>query len=680
MNANASARTGDRLTFEDLDSNNNLPNIKGYFALSTAPINVDHPQSNENETSLSQEKEIKSQEDGINEIADFLNATEEQKEKELVIMIHGYNTEKHEVKQQYNSIFTNLNNEYRKAREYFENKKLVFIGYRWPSEKFFNHFPEYFSTALKTLPIPFIIINNFLYCTTFLIFGLILFSTRNREFLGIGSIFIFLLSAFVNLVFLLFGFKIQKKIKSLFDGLFLILFIVSIVWFVLLCLQYVDNLQCLFNSYLCSDSQDFLKNFVPQEFYIIINIIMFIILGFSFMYLGVIITFIFLRSTVYFRDKYRAMFFAVADLVSLIKNLNYQVKSNKKISISLIGHSMGAFVATHTIRTLCNAFENNNGEDNESQYTSKNKPTIIGDTFYLGRLVLVSPDISIQAIFPGKSNVLETAINKCQEAYLFSNQGDIILRVFSVISNYFRFPANSAERGFRLGNIAINENQQSSDNDYNKRHINGIIIPQNQDHLLNILSIVYRGKQHSIYDLTRDSNNSNESYKITQQFTYFDCTDYQENGRSFLTLTKKNKRLGVWDDIELGGSYIINSRWVDFIYSCLTQKEKQTFHKDVHGGYFEGEFCQKMIYGLACLGFDDFLKFINLENSKAASYQDKFDYFSQKCEEYRIQGVLSPKLAERLNDKSSLNVNLVNVKYEIMGTASIIIHLDSHLS
>ncbi len=56
-----------------------------------------------------------------------------------------------------------------------------------------------------------------------------------------------------------------------------------------------------------------------------------------------------------------------------------------------------------------------------------------------------------------------------------------------------------------------------------------------------------------------------------------------------------------------------------------------------------------MIYGLACLGFVDFLKFID---SKDNTIEDKCKTFSDQCQTKGIQGLLSERNREKLETQT----------------------------
>jgi hypothetical protein len=59
---------------------------------------------------------------------------------------------------------------------------------------------------------------------------------------------------------------------------------------------------------------------------------------------------------------------------------------------------------------------------------------------------------------------------------------------------------------------------------------------------------------------------------------------------------------------------------------------------NVHGGYFNGEFSQQLIYRLAFLGFEDMLKHGSIPHSP----QTALEAFHQKCAQLGIQAYLSP--------------------------------------
>jgi hypothetical protein len=126
-----------------------------------------------------------------------------------------------------------------------------------------------------------------------------------------------------------------------------------------------------------------------------------------------------------------------------------------------------------------------------------------------------------------------------------------------------------------------------------------------------------------------------EAVPIAEFFTYFDCTSYSENGHSYLsnsnTLSKKT--LGFWDCFCL---------IIDYLRKKI----------DVHGGYFEGDFGKKSIYGLAFSGLEGFLASFNSSDPNiSCSKEEKIAMLSElskQCEEKGIRVLISPRQYKKL--------------------------------
>lgn len=160
-----------------------------------------------------------------------------------------------------------------------------------------------------------------------------------------------------------------------------------------------------------------------------------------------VVTLFLLRIVGYFRDSYRASNFGVPDLVELIRQIDKAVlitagryeKEPPKIKLSFIGHSMGGFVVTNTVRILSDVFDLRSigSLDNigKGQGEAKLPSAEIGNVFSLGRLVLVSPDIPAETIISGRANFLSSSLRRFEETYLFSNEGDMALKLASTAAN-----------------------------------------------------------------------------------------------------------------------------------------------------------------------------------------------------------------------------------------------------
>jgi Alpha/beta hydrolase of unknown function (DUF900) len=317
---------------------------------------------------------------------------------------------------------------------------------------------------------------------------------------------------------------------------------------------------------------------------------------------GLVLTAALLRAIVYFRDTYRATNYGAPDLVQIIRaidgelgNLRGRGKRND-VELSFIGHSMGGFVVTNTIRVLSDVFArpvsalNSYGADLYPEDES-NPTRNIGDAFVLKRFVLASPDIPAETLLSNRGNFLASAIARFEEAYLFCSEGDEVLRQISTLANYFVFPTKSSNNGFRLGNVEILSSGY------------GLIpLKPDQDFLamLRVGNKTVRQLSDALRETAAPSQGLPKRPKppLPAIFSYFDCTDYrdQDNAkdgpRGLLTFALDRKRnnpharLSWYSHLHL-------------LYAYLTKLKP-----NVHGGYFEGLLSQQLIYRLACLGFD----------------------------------------------------------------------------
>ena len=177
---------------------------------------------------------------------------------------------------------------------------------------------------------------------------------------------------------------------------------------------------------------------------------------------GLVLAAALLRTIVYFRDNYRAANYGVPDLIQIIRAIDGQIKiidggkerpRANRVQLSFIGHSMGGFVVTNAIRTLSDLFTttvSHIDDDYNPQKGEKPSPDI-GHAFKLMRFVLVSPDIPAEALLSTRGNFLASALRRFDEAYLFSNEGDAVLRQISTLANYFVFPTKSCDYGLPAG-------------------------------------------------------------------------------------------------------------------------------------------------------------------------------------------------------------------------------------
>ncbi|NEP15602.1 MAG: alpha/beta hydrolase [Leptolyngbya sp. SIO4C1] len=383
-----------------------------------------------------------------------------------------------------------------------------------------------------------------------------------------------------------------------------------------------------------------------------------LLLGLAASTAAIVIALVLLRLSVYFRDVYRATNFGVLDLVELIRMLDRAIinqtaadldrtvpnrsqaarehweTSSQRIRLNFVGHSMGALVVTNVVRILSDVFD--------QRSIAKSPVPEIGRTFSLERLVLVAPDIPILSIISSRANFLASSLRRFNEAYLFSSEGDLALRFASTAVNYISFPSATRTRGYRLGNVALRETEEygivnlASLRQYFGAEV-GLqrAIADDPDDILKNLYVTHSGKQPdgylSLAELfSQQDKIAAASATLADLFTFFDCTDYHDTCVCFagsdrepqrmgiLSRSRRKKLLGVWDYIELAFDSVRKQR-------------------DVHGGYFHGEFSRQLIYRLAFLGFEGVLK-----ATPAASPQAALDTLNEQCRDVLIQAYVSP--------------------------------------
>ncbi|WOD41390.1 alpha/beta hydrolase [Nodosilinea sp. E11] len=545
----------------------------GYFVMSSAPPNIEEAVEDSEATQQQAAQ-------GVEAIAHHLHqmmATAADGSAELVITVHGYNTSLSGVKAWYKNIFTYIN---RHDSAIAAAPNRVFIGYRWPSENVALGKPEKMIQALAALP------------------------PLPRDLLVTGGV-----CALALLIFELtaWGTSIWGFVLSL---IFALLFVLGTLMLAL----------------------------------------------------------VVLRLVVYFRDSYRADNFGVLDLVELLRQIDmailkrtaaemfpntvgeanhlqamaqargyWQRRSRNKVRLSFIGHSMGGFVVTNVVRILSDVFD--------TASVHKQPDSCIGDVFSLGRLILASPDIPVLTIVSSRANFLASSLRRFSESYLFSSEGDIALRIASTTANYIAFPSRTQARGYRLGNVALQNhhggiddygliNLASLDQDFSPSLPIGEAIAQSHNNVMEQLFLTYRRSHKrgvvTLADLfkVQASQDSNRA-TVADFFTYFDCTDYIDIKYDPSNNTCSAKPTGILTRA-LGHATL--KPWHYFLLTL----DYATGKRDVHGGYFEGQFSQQLLYGLAFLGFEGYLQTFDADHQVALSQ------LHLACQNKQIQGHLSP--------------------------------------
>ncbi|MGA7938036.1 MAG: alpha/beta hydrolase [Kovacikia sp.] len=411
--------------------------------------------------------------------------------------------------------------------------------------------------------------------------------------------------------------------------------------------------------------------------------------------MSIVFSLFLLRISGYFRDAYRATNFGVPDLVEFIRKLDKAVLesnpsrgwSHRGIKLSFIGHSMGGFVVTNTVRILSDIFDDKaTGSANVGSNKAKAPSPRIGNVFSLGRLVLVSPDIPAETIISGRANFLSSSLRRFEETYLFSNEGDMALKLASTAANYFSYSSRTREGGYRLGNVVVRaprpSEQLPSDNVLSQYGIINYdaerkclrdVQSQGDDQIVEpIKEKVTDGEDtyevssflQNLYTLDstslgmRQGRIAGESERpIAELFTVFDCTDYFEvdpsNGNS------SGKKFGILSRA-LGKPSL---KFWDYVFLCFDYFTGQI---DTHGGYFysapqdpsdaskqrnhpDAQFSKHLIYGLACLGFQTLLlkHGKTTANTSLDERKSALQALSTECEKHGVQVLLAPERYNR---------------------------------
>jgi pimeloyl-ACP methyl ester carboxylesterase len=340
-----------------------------------------------------------------------------------------------------------------------------------------------------------------------------------------------------------------------------------------------------------------------------------------------------LRAIVYFRDGHRAAHYGAADLIEIIRQIDHAIMQNggpskgkNSVELSFIGHSMGGFVVTNAIRSLSDLFavdavkpNINAGVDTQGFDTILPK---LGNAFLLKRFVLASPDIPAEALLSNRANYLAASLHRFHEAYLFSNEGDEVLRQISTTVNFFSFPTRSWTHGYRLGNVEI------LSRDYG-------LINIRPSQLLETLRVGhYTVKE--LYQKLKSAHKEQVQERLPEVFSYFDCTDYIDTDDrkrvcGLLTFAKRTKQND--PSARIRGLTHLRLLFAAYVFPGKP---------NVHGGYFEGQLCQRLIFRLACLGAEG-----------AVAAFNGLDQLSRECKDKQIRMLLSAKIRP-LVDKTAL--------------------------
>jgi pimeloyl-ACP methyl ester carboxylesterase len=297
----------------------------------------------------------------------------------------------------------------------------------------------------------------------------------------------------------------------------------------------------------------------------------------------------------------------------------------KRIRLTFIGHSMGGFVTTQVIRILSDVFDP--AAIGDSRSLEKLPPSNVGRVFALGRLILISPDIPLSTIISGRTNFLRSSLRRFEEAYLFSNEGDLALRLASTTANYFSFPASTRTQGFRLGNVTVNLDAAKQallrQSPYGIINLKELMSDAPPSPLLEFIgvqtldrdtrSVGQEGakkrealqKRSGKVDEDSLATAKQDPESIADLFTYLDCTEYRD-----ITVYPKRDHQEI--NVLICEGQRSPLKFFNYVtllkaYVNFSSDPGKGVGVDVHGGYFYGRLSNLLIYRLAFLGFQGLL-------------------------------------------------------------------------
>jgi hypothetical protein len=653
--------------------------IPGYFAKSTAPANV------EEDDVLRKDVHAPMIQDVVERL--YQNSQTSTDELGLIITIHGYNTGVGSdnidgVKQWYESLCTYANED--RCIQSHKNS-LVFLGYRWPSE----HVPGSFKDAFAALPIA--LYGLLSGGITLTISGLVLaglltvFSSQWTWLSLIPTIIgVFFFSLFFTLFLLRIVLYFRDSYRAVNYGVPDLMELIRQLDQGLIDRRIEDSLnqedfvasikkncaldQIEFNEVVLAETiaqirQDLSRKEVeanPEnpKFILLLSKLR-------------------QACSVSLSEEVLAQ---IAQEVARIEQQQYNKALNywrrRPIKLSFIGHSMGGLVTTQVIRILSDVFDQQSiGAINS---TEKSPSSRVGRVFSLGRLVLASPDIPVRAIVSGRANFLRSSLRRFEEAYLFSNEGDLALRMASTAANYFSFPAKTRTQGYRLGNVTVNP--RNSQNPYGI--INLSRLPQIPvEHLLSYLEVSVlqknnnqsldpqaqiRGEQESLESDQKDPES------IADLFTYFDCTEYRDR-TDYGKFQNSNDLINQSDvfNVMICERQRSPLRLPDYLKLLVAygQFSPDTFPKgrDVHGGYFWGRLSKRLIYRLAFVGFKGLLDSLVIETPEELGITNplpdplkdrlaRIPALNQSIDKLKNTDSNNPELADLLTEKRRIAI------------------------
>lgn len=283
-----------------------------------------------------------------------------------------------------------------------------------------------------------------------------------------------------------------------------------------------------------------------------------------------LLLFFLLRLVVYQRDRYRAVHYGAPDLAEFFWRLDdalckfrtphaaaesmvpVRVKqAARRITVNLLGHSMGALVLVNVVRILSEHGRDTQGTLHaDSEQPELDRADDIGENLELDKLILASPDIPLEFLREGRNNYVRSAMRRCRRIYLMSSDRDVVLRYLSTMGNWFTEPSIQMA-GMRLGNVYLKPFKDDAVDPYRP--------------YLRIMIHSQRAVQPT------------SSYDLFRKFNYIDCSEMRGSGRE-----------GGVNAISLPLN-LLTGLPIDLLNTLIFMVSAATGlnYLDVHGGYFQ---------------------------------------------------------------------------------------------
>ncbi|MGB7249064.1 MAG: alpha/beta hydrolase [Phormidesmis sp.] len=371
------------------------------------------------------------------------------------------------------------------------------------------------------------------------------------------------------------------------------------------------------------------------------NLILFLAIVLAALLGSLILFLLTLRSVAYFRDYYRATEFGVTDLANLLTLVDSaltelpreELEQKSPIGLSFIAHSMGSLVVTKTITRIVDIFD---------RRSIAGFPTSeVANSFTLRRLVLASPDLPSQVIASTRNNDIQTCLRRFSEVYVFTSEGDIALRLASTAANYFFFPVKKRISGYRLGNISVRfDHQYGICNLVDLRQHYPLHKPTSEalissvGRALDSVEITFIDGFSPTTRTLKDIFGVREDVNTCNLITFIDCTNY----RDVKVSQKQDEKLKYSSGLLTRAR---GKRALNLLDYLLLTLDYATHTRDVHGGYFKGEFSQYLLYNFLFLGFEGTLS-DQIKSDVSKCPESALDKMDKEFRRTGIKVLLSP--------------------------------------